>query len=108
MKDVQQAIFGDEAAGFFLQDARGKSTGPFSASAANAKGDHTGSSMPLGQLASISVSKKLLKRFVVCRQIEDPGQRYFLFQTSIQLNVSQLHFINLGPYLVDPSRLYLR
>ncbi|OLP74872.1 hypothetical protein AK812_SmicGene45466 [Symbiodinium microadriaticum] len=27
------------------KDARGKFTGPFSASAANAKGDHTGSSM---------------------------------------------------------------
>lgn len=27
------------------QDARGKATGPFSASATNAKGDHTGSSM---------------------------------------------------------------
>ena len=28
-----------------FQDSKGKATGPFSASAANAKGDHTGSSM---------------------------------------------------------------
>ena len=31
------------------QDSKGKATGPFSASAANAKGDHTGSSMLLWQ-----------------------------------------------------------
>ena len=30
-----------------FQDSKGKATGPFSASAANAKGDHTGSSMLL-------------------------------------------------------------